>query len=218
MDKVFWHNCWERNTLGFHQQQSHPFLSQYLEQRLLDTDKHVFVPLCGKSLDMVWLAERLQVSGAELSEIACEDFFKENKIPCQRSEQDDFQHFSFDNLTLWQGDFFKLNTDMLAAVDWIYDRAALVALPVKMQQAYVDKLLTFIKPDTRLMLVSVEFPPEEMPGPPFPVFESDIERLFSADKNLKIEKLASVPLKDKRFAQRTFTVSSLVESLYLICY
>ncbi|WDE13668.1 thiopurine S-methyltransferase [Thalassomonas haliotis] len=218
MDKVFWHNCWEHNKLGFHQQEIHPFLSRYLQKLLRAEDKHVFVPLCGKSLDMAWLAERLQVSGAELSEIACRDFFREKDIACQSRREGDFQLFSFDNLTLWQGDFFKLATGLLPRFDWIYDRAALIALPEAMQQAYVDKLLSFMTVNTRILLVLVEYPPEEMQGPPFPVFEQDLRRLFAVDKKLKIEKLASLPHEDKRFAQRTFDVSSLAETLYLISY
>ncbi|WDE00919.1 thiopurine S-methyltransferase [Thalassomonas actiniarum] len=218
MDKIFWHNCWERNTLGFHQQEIHPFLSRYLEKLLRDEDKHVLVPLCGKSLDMAWLAERMQVSGAELSEIACRDFFQEKDIPYQSRREGDFQLFSYDNLNLWQGDFFKLAPKLLSGVDWIYDRAALIALPEAMQQAYVDKLLSFMTEDTRILLVSVEYPSEEMPGPPFPVFEQDLRRLFAVNKKLKIEKLATLPHEDKRFAQRTFDVSSLAETLYLIRY
>jgi len=218
MDKTFWHDCWEQNKLGFHQQEVHPFLSRYLENLLRDEDKHVFVPLCGKSLDMAWLAERMLVSGAELSEIACRDFFQEKGIPYQSRREGDFQLFSYDNLTLWQGDFFKLSSELLPAVDWIYDRAALIALPEAMQQAYVDKLLSFMKPHTRILLVSVEYPPEEMQGPPFSAFEQDIRRLFCADKDLKIEKLATVIHEDKRFARRTFNVSSLAETLYFIGY
>jgi hypothetical protein len=54
MEDAFWHKCWERNTLGFHQQQIHPFLAEHFKSRCLPDDKHVFVPLCGKTLDMVF--------------------------------------------------------------------------------------------------------------------------------------------------------------------
>ena len=80
MDASFWHKCWERNSLGFHQESVHPFLQTYLAPQLTASDQHVFVPLCGKSLDMVWLAENMKVTGAELSEIACRDFFEEKGI------------------------------------------------------------------------------------------------------------------------------------------
>lgn len=218
MDEKFWHNCWERSTLGFHQQEIHPFLTRYFDNLRLPTDQHVFVPLCGKSLDMVWLAERLQVSGAELSDIACADFFNEKQIDYQQQAIGNFQLFSFDNLFLWQGDFFKLSPQALAPIDWIYDRAALIALPQTMQQDYVDKLITFMGANTRLLLVSVEFLAQELSGPPFPAFQSDIKALFASDNKLQVQKLASKVITDKRFAQRTLPVSSLVESLYLINY
>ncbi|MEW6981857.1 thiopurine S-methyltransferase [Colwelliaceae bacterium 6471] len=213
MDAKFWHNCWEQNSLGFHQEQVHPFLIKYFDTNLLPSDKHVLVPLCGKSLDMVWLAERMAVSGAELSNIACRDFFEEKSLPYQQEIIDEFNRFNFDQLTLWQGDFFKLTPAMLAPVDWIYDRAALIALPKAMQQQYVEHLSLFIAKQTKMMLITLEFPESELSGPPFPVFETDIKRLF-ADFN--VECIASHQLKDKQFAQRKFNVSSLTERLYLI--
>ena len=213
MDASFWHKCWERNSLGFHQEEIHPFLIKTMSELIQPNDRHVFVPLCGKSLDMVWLAEHLEVTGAELSEIACRDFFKDKSIEFQQHRSGDFQRYSFENLTLWQGDFFTLANEKLPSFDWVYDRAALIALPVEMQQQYVDHLLSFMADNTRLLLISLEFPVEEMSGPPFPIFIADIEKLFT---NCKIECIATRELPDKRFAQRTFNVSSLVERGYLI--
>jgi thiopurine S-methyltransferase len=228
MKTSFWHKCWERNRIGFHQEQVHPFLSQYLAPLLNKQDSHVFVPFCGKSLDMFWLAQYMKVSGSELSAIACRDFFIdaniENQVKVYQESQSgvDFHQFSFGNITLWQGDFFKLNVQHLTlgqdvSIDWIYDRAALIALPIKMQQAYVDHLVSFIGQGTKLFLISVEFPKQEMSGPPFPITEQDINQLFlSANKHCQIECIASRDLVDKRFAQRNFDVSHLVERLYII--
>jgi len=228
MKASFWHKCWEKNSLGFHQEEVHTFLSQYLAPLLTSTDKHVFVPLCGKSLDMFWLAEHMAVSGSELSDIACRDFFTDAAIDYQsQSDQklgadSQFQQYSFGNITLWQGDFFKLKAEQLSQahkvpIDWIYDRAALIALPIEMQQEYITHLTSFIEPSTTLFLISVEFPSEEMSGPPFPITEKDIRRLFlAADKHCQIDCIASRELKDKRFGQRTFDVSHLVERLYII--
>ena len=63
MKTSFWHICWERNSIGFHQDQVHPFLSQYLMSLISEQDKHVFVPFFDKSLDMHWLAQYMKVSG-----------------------------------------------------------------------------------------------------------------------------------------------------------
>ena len=213
--------------MGFHQEEVHPFLSQYLAPLIKKNDQHVFVPLCGKSLDMFWLAEHMKVSGSELSEIACRDFFTDASLEFQTKQSKNnnnevqFNQYSFDDITLWQGDYFKLSAGQLVAangtIDWIFDRAALIALPIDMQQAYIKHLINFIGIGTRLFLISVEFPAEEMSGPPFPLTQSQISNLFlSASKKCQIECIASRELVDKRFGQRNFDVSYLVERLYLI--
>ena len=83
MKVSFWHKCWEQSRIGFHQDQVHPFLSQYLFPLINKQDRHVFVPFSGKTLDMRWLAQHMKVSGSELSEIACRDFFSEGNIDSQ---------------------------------------------------------------------------------------------------------------------------------------
>ncbi len=213
MKASFWHACWERNSLGFHQTDYHPFLSQYLLPRITSTHQSVFVPLCGKSDDMVWLAEHFEVVGAELSEIACRDFFAEKQLTVTPAVQGRFNCYQHQNLSLWQGDFFQLNAEQFKPFDWIYDRAAIIALPQEMQQTYVEHLSTFIGSDTILFLISVEFPQQEMSGPPFAIFSDDVARLFSG---FDIQCLARHEIADKVFAQRTFDVSYLRETLYLI--
>lgn len=213
MDATFWHNCWERNSLGFHQEDVHPFLEKYLAPQLSNAQSHVFVPLCGKSLDMFWLAEHMRVTGAELSEIACRDFFQEQQINYRVDDKGRFKVFSFEEISLYQGDFFQLKPEDINAVDWIYDRAALIALPYTLQQRYVDHLLSFLPPQATLCLISLEFPQDELQGPPFATFSEDIIKLFSG---CTVNCIAENELEDKKFAQRTFNVSKLVERLYFI--
>jgi len=217
MNESFWHQCWERNSLGFHQETVHPFLEQYLLPLLNKNEtaaqQHVFVPLCGKSLDMVWLAEYMKVTGAELSEIACRDFFSEKDLDYRQKSQLSFNIFSYENVELWQGDFFQLTQQDITKIDWVYDRAALIALPESMQQQYAHHLIRFLSDETTLFLVTLEFPSEEMSGPPFAIFENDVARLFSG---CNIECIAERNLEDKVFAQRKFNVSYLKERLYLI--
>lgn len=213
MKPSFWHKVWERNSIGFHQNELHPFLEEVLKPMLSADDKSVFVPLCGKSLDMIWLAEYMQVVGSELSDIACRDFFIDKKLQPSVNVEGDFCIYQYSDITLYQGDFFALDASRFDTFDWIYDRAALIALPKEMQQLYVNHLTSFIKKNTRLILVSLEFPEEEMSGPPFPIFESNILRLF---KGFNIECVYTQELADKRFAQRKFNVTNLVERAYII--
>jgi len=213
MEGSFWHKCWERNTLGFHQSDVHPLLSQYFNKLALPSDQHVFVPLCGKTLDMAYLTQFMQVTGNELSEIACRDFFLDNNIGYQKQTLGDFEHFSCPQLSLLQGDFFKLSAKVIDNIDWIYDRAALIALPTAMQQRYVNHLKTFFLPHTRLFLLTVEFPKKQLNGPPFSINSSDVKSLFSG---FNIRCIATNNLKNKQFAQRKFDVDYLLEKLYII--
>ncbi|KXJ52142.1 MAG: hypothetical protein AXW17_01360 [Colwellia sp. Phe_37] len=213
MESSFWHNCWQRNMLGFHQYEVHPLLSQYFTNLILASDQHVFVPLCGKTQDMAYLAQYMRVTGSELSDIACRDFFIEQDIECQLQSLGEFVQYTAEQLTLWQGDFFKLCADTIGKVDWIYDRAALIALPPAMQAQYANHLQSFFSSNTRLFLVTVEFPSEQLPGPPFSLNSVDVKRLFPG---FSVDCLASHELDDKRFAQRRFEVDYLREKLYII--
>tara|TARA_R110000850_G_scaffold54008_1_gene128976 strand:+ start:94 stop:747 length:654 start_codon:yes stop_codon:yes gene_type:complete len=213
MKSGFWHNCWERNKLGFHQDDVHPLLTQYFTDLILASDQHVFVPLCGKTHDMAYLAQYMRVTGSELSDIACRDFFIDNDIEYQKQTFGEFKQYSADQLTLYQGDFFKLWADTINKVDWIYDRAALIALPPVMQVQYANHLQTFFSSNTRLFLVTVEFPSEQLTGPPFSLNSVDVKRLFSG---FSVECIANHELDNKRFAQRRFEVDYLREKLYII--
>lgn len=213
MEASFWHSCWENNTIGFHQDTIHPFLPNFLESKLSSSDKRVFVPLCGKSSDMFWLAERLDVTGSELSDIACRGFFAEKGIDCEPLVKGEHVCYQIDNIALWQGDFFTLEPSAFAPFDWIYDRAALIALPKSLREKYVEHLSLFMTEHTKLMLISLEFPEEELNGPPFPVLNADIQDLF---KGFKITEIGDQKLMNKKFAARTFDVSYLTERLYII--
>ncbi|UUO21814.1 thiopurine S-methyltransferase [Colwellia sp. M166] len=213
MKSGFWHNCWERNKLGFHQDDVHPLLTQYFTDLILASDQHVFVPLCGKTHDMAYLAQYMRVTGSELSDIACRDFFIDNDIEYQKQTFGEFKQYSADQLTLYQGDFFKLWADAINKVDWIYDRAALIALPPVMQVQYANHLQTFFSSNTRLFLVTVEFPSEQLTGPPFSLNSVDVKCLFSG---FSVECIANHELDNKRFAQRRFEVDYLREKLYII--
>ena len=109
--------------------------------------------------------------------------------------------------------WLKLWADTINKVDWIYDRAALIALPPVMQVQYANHLQTFFSSNTRLFLVTVEFPSEQLTGPPFSLNSVDVKRLFSG---FSVECIANHELDNKRFAQRRFEVDYLREKLYII--
>lgn len=212
MDAHFWHQRWQNNELGFQLEQAHPLLCRLLPQFLRQHTK-VFVPLCGKSPDLRYLANHLSVVGAELSPIACQDFFKEQQLEVTSSQQANFIRYFASNIEIWQGDYFQLQSGQVNGCRFVYDRAAIIALPLNMQQRYVEKMRQLLPAGSDLLLISVEYPPHEKAGPPFNVDYAQIKRLFYKES---VSLLAELELTGKGFARRRFATGYLYERAYLI--
>ena len=76
MKAAFWHEKWANGQLGFHQEKINSRLKKYWSELDPDKGEAVFVPLCGKTLDMQWLTQQGHpVVGNEISDVACRDFF-----------------------------------------------------------------------------------------------------------------------------------------------
>src|ERR1700736_5079418 len=109
---------------GFHQSAVDWNLRQSWPDLGLAIDSRVFVPLCGKSLDLLWLCERgHSVTGAEISTVALESFCMEHGIPARRRISDDFDVYEAPKLQLFRGDFFALTRELLDPMPAVYDRA-----------------------------------------------------------------------------------------------
>ncbi|WP_127021829.1 thiopurine S-methyltransferase [Rheinheimera mangrovi] len=214
MHSEFWHNCWQQQRIGFHQYDVHPLLPVLVSQLSWDRSKTVFAPLCGKSLDLWWLSQQGKVIGAELSELACQQFYQQQEQKFSVSAQGDFQYFSHQSVDIWQGDYFALKPEQLDEIGLIYDRAALIALPSQMRIDYVKQLKKLCTGPVSLLLLSLEYPQEEMSGPPFSVTEQEVRQLF--DYSASVELVALRNLTGRPFAQRQFNVSKLVEKAYWI--
>lgn len=179
MQHDFWRQRWEQNQIGFHSDEINPHLQRFWPTLAVKPGSRVFVPLCGKSNDMLWLlAQGYQVVGAELSPMAVDAFFAENNLQPGVRRQGQFSIHAIDGLQIYCGDYFELNSAELGPVDAVYDRAALVALPPEMRMDYVAHLSTLLEPEQQILLVSFEYPQHEMPGPPFSVPNEEIELLY----------------------------------------
>lgn len=180
MDPDFWQQRWREQRIGFHLPQVNPRLRRYWPQLSLPAGSRVFVPLCGKSLDMCWLQEQgHRVLGIELSGLAVEAFCEENAVEARTSREGPFLRHSAPGLELLQGDFFDLEPAHLAETAGVWDRAALVALPESRRRDYAQHLERLLQPGVEMLLVTMEYPQAEMQGPPFSVPAEEIGRLFS---------------------------------------
>ena len=125
VDHQHWLDRWKQNRIGFHESTVNPYLSKYLPGFELPTGACIFLPLCGKALDIAWIAEQgYEVIGIELSQIAIEAFFDENRLDYERFDTDRFGVYKSGNISLLQGDFFDLSNDDLGACSLVYDQAA----------------------------------------------------------------------------------------------
>ncbi|WP_240472711.1 thiopurine S-methyltransferase [Salinivibrio socompensis] len=165
------------NQIGFHRDSVHPMLQCYWSALSPTPDETVLVPLCGKSIDLNWLAEKHEhVIGVELSDIAVRAFFSENLYtPQVYRAPSGHSHYCFDELELISGDFF---TARLSPVPLIYDRAALVAMPPSMRDQYVHRVRDLLAPGGRLLLITL-FYSQADDNPPFSIDTSIVEDAFS---------------------------------------
>jgi thiopurine S-methyltransferase len=169
MEPEFWHNKWHNNELGFHNETVHPLLADHWHKLSLDIDSRVFVPLCGKTRDIAWLLSKgYKVVGAELSEIAIQQLFKDLNLEPKVDHLGALLHYHTDNLDIFVGDIFDINHELIGTVDASYDRAALVALPTEMRERYTAHLVTLTKAAPQL-LICFEYDQQTMNGPPFSI-------------------------------------------------
>ena len=177
METQFWLDRWQSNEIGFHLQQVHPLLRRHIAALHLNAESQILVPLCGKSLDLAFLSHYAKrVVGVELAERAVQAFFREQVMQPGSAVLDaTHRDYHAGNIHIWQGDFFTLHTSV--RFDAIYDRAALIALPPRMREAYVAKLAGLCKPGGHLLLIGLTHGnPGE--GPPFSLIDADIHRLL----------------------------------------
>ncbi|CAN7302184.1 MULTISPECIES: thiopurine S-methyltransferase [Pseudomonas] len=186
MQPEFWHKKWKSNQIGFHLPQVNPYLQRFWPALGLEEGARVLVPLCGKSLDLLWLAQRgHEVLGIELSEKAVEDFFSEHHFDPAVDEQGPFKVYRAGSIELWCGDFFDLTPGDVADCSAVYDRAALIALPAPMRQRYAAHLTRILPKGSNGLLITLDYDQAQMEGPPFAVLDEEVQRLFGASWTLK---------------------------------
>lgn len=148
---------WRNNQTDFHQQQVNPLLTRFWPSLNLKIPSRIFVPLCGKTLDLIWLAQQgHNVVGVELSPVAAKAFFEENNLVPHKSKSGEFVVWESGRIKILSGDFFKLSLSDLGETDVIYDRAALTALPETLRTHYVAHLRSIVPLTCSIFLLTTE--------------------------------------------------------------
>lgn len=180
MQADYWLHRWEQGQTGWHRQGVMPLLEKYWPVLSVPTGTQVLVPLCGKTLDMLWLAEQgLQVLGVELSSLAIEQFFADNALEPALEQSPDGPCYHAGNIKIIQNDIFELSTDTLASCNAFYDRAAIIAQPEPQRKLYAREIYHRLPVGCRGLIITLDYPQQELSGPPFAVTANELQQLFA---------------------------------------
>ena len=186
MDAGFWHQRWEKNEIAFHENKANPLLVKHFNELSLAKGRRIFVPLCGKTLDISWLLSNgYRVAGAELSQIAIEQLFMELGVQPETSPVGEVEQWSANNLDIFVGDIFALSRKILGPGDGIYDRAALVAFPEEMRKRYTAHLMETTGQAPQL-LICYDYDQSLMEGPPFSVSNDEVKRHYAVNYDVTL--------------------------------
>ena len=188
MERSFWQTRWDENRIGFHRDSVNPWLVRYVER--LGPPGRVLVPLCGKSLDLQYLAQQgHEVVGVEFISKAAHQFFEAQGLTPSRQLGGDVEVLKAGSITILVGDFFAAPPQLVGPLTAVYDRAALVAIEPSRRSEYMTHLRALAKagseaPGPAMLLINFV---HDMPaGPPFSIPEDELrallERRFTMSK------------------------------------
>ncbi|MGP9689879.1 thiopurine S-methyltransferase [Psychrobacter sp. AOP22-C1-C5] len=200
MNPEFWQKRWQEKRIGFNQSEVNPLLIKYWPALNVPADSRIFLPLCGKSIDMVWLAAQgYDVVGVELVESAVREFFAEQSIEptvhqhlenpaikCYQGKLEDSER----SITLWVADIFALTSKDIGNISAVYDKAALIALPADMRSDY-SKQIRKISGNAPQLLITLNYDQSKKDGPPFSISHEQVQQYYS--EYYQITELANEP-------------------------
>ena len=214
MEPAFWQQRWADNQIGFHQAQVNPYLQRYWPTLGLAPGSRVLVPLCGKSLDLAWLAgQGYRVLGVELSRQAVEAFFCEHGLEAEVQQRGFFEVWRSGDVELWCGDFFALQAGDVGDCAGLYDRAAVIALPPQMRGAYMQLFSSLLPAGCQGVVVTLDYDQVLLGGPPFSVGDEELRQGFAGWQVDELE-AEEVIEESPKFLQAG--VSSLLERVYRV--
>ena len=214
MHPDFWHQRWQQNQIGFHQSTPTPLLQKHWPALGVPAGARVFVPLCGKSLDLAWLAAQgHRVLGVELSQLAIEQFFTEHGLQPGIEDSRYGTHFRAGEIEIICGDAFGLDASILADCAAVFDRAALIALPPDLRRRYVEELQARLPAGCRGLLITLEYAQAERDGPPFAVPEQEVRELYGDAWGVDLRERRPIPADHPGFVNGVSRLETAVYAL-----
>ncbi|XP_071771480.2 putative thiopurine S-methyltransferase isoform X1 [Centroberyx gerrardi] len=214
-----WEERWRDDRIGFHQPQVHKMLESNIDKVLAGrTGVRFFFPLCGKAVDMKWLADMgHSVVGVEFAEKAIRQFFEDSNMtyseqPVPAIPGAKVYKSSEGNISLYQCDLYNFSSSIEGQFGAIWDRGSLVAINPGDREKYASLIMSLMAKDCRYLLDTLLYNPELYEGPPFFVPDDQVHSLFGS--SCDIELLQSVDTLTER--QRAWGLDSFTENVHLI--
>lgn len=216
MEHDFWHQAWSKTDQpGWQQKEVNTFLTTHWAASGALPGEAVFVPLCGRTLDMRWLSDYgHHVIGIDLSVTALQDFCKQQSIDAVCERDGELTVFRAPGWTLYAGDFFKLQAEQIARVGRVYDRAALIALPAAMRTSYAAHLQKILPGGSEIFAITIAYDQGKMKGPPFSVPENEVQDLYNSAFDVSVLESRSGPDQVGNLGARG--LDTLTESCFLL--
>lgn len=167
-----WLERWRESRTGWHEVHGSELLRRYWPE--LPPGSSVLVPMCGKTVDLLWLAGKgHSVVGVELSPIAARAFFAENALAYSTDSVGLLTRFcaSDRSIEFYCGDYFEFDG---GPFDAVYDRGALVAVPEEARPVYAEHTDGLLRSDAFRMLITLEYDRRRVPGPPYSVAANEV--------------------------------------------
>ena len=212
MHADFWLESWDvgGTKTSFHRKDIHPYARTYTPPSFLK-GKRALMPLCGKDTTLVWFREHAaHVVGIELAQKAIHQFFEEQDLSYTKTEDGRYES---DGLTIINRDIFSLSPDDVGPIDFVYDRAALVALPEDMRVRYRQKIDEFMAIGSQCLVITLEYAPPIGPTPPFSITPGEINTYYR--ENYMIDHVEEPLLPEHRMVAK-FNLNYLVEHGFML--
>lgn len=197
-----WASYYEIKDTTWHNGRLNPYFEKYYQMHLKNDQKSTFlIPLCGKCVDMIWLAKLgNRVIGIEFVQQACVEFFKENNLQYKVDVEEigdvyRSQETKLD-ITIYNCNFYSITPEILGCkCDRFWDCASIFAIPPKEHIQYIKQLTSLLTTEAQGLLFSVEYNIDERlkPESPFSVPESRIRECFSSFASVELLESASMP-------------------------
>ncbi|GAA6134803.1 thiopurine S-methyltransferase [Oceaniserpentilla sp. 4NH20-0058] len=213
METEFWLSKWQKNEIGFHLAKPHPWLVEFWPRFTQDsTAKNVFIPLCGKTLDIDYLLQKgHNITANELSEDAIKAMFERIQLSPSITKWAGGLCYQAENITVYVGDFFKLDERHIHDIDVVYDRAAIIALPPLMRKDYSQHIMALTL-GAQQCVITLDYDQALMSGPPFSVTQIELEQHYANNYDIEPIKHNDIIEHEPKFKQNGLPY--LMQGLY----